>query len=220
MVFLLTLSSAFSALADIGGDNEFSDMDVPVVEEIPGDPAFILDDVPMLFDVNTPLDEFQRLPTFALANDGLDGPKYGNSISVSGGYTVWYYANCIPAYNTPGMHEIIFEYKFNSPVDRETFYINSANKPVGFSVGYRGVVSGSGSYTLSAVDGISYIDDYTVRISVKFPEAKVHDILFTSVTGSNAYDGVTFNVYSRKMVDYTMIGGDGGGGSGSGGAAT
>lgn len=216
----LVLCQAFSSLADIGGDNEFSDVDAPTVEEIPGDPTSLLDDVPMLFDVNTPLDEFQRLPTLALSNDAIGGLRFGNSISASGGYSTSYYVNCVPAYNTPGAHEIVFEYIFNSPVDHTKFYLDSANKPVGFSISYRRLYA-SGVSTFTSVAGISYIDDYTVRVSVTFAESKDHEFLYTSVGSSAAYDGVTFNVYSRKINDYTMIGGDGGGGSGSGsGAAT
>lgn len=222
------MCSVSSVLADTVGDGEMFVMDVQevepdvdiVVSEVPGDPSLLLDDVPMLLDVNTPLNEFQRLPTVGIDNSGIGGLRYGNSINASGGYSVSYYANCIPAYNTPGAHEVIFEYIFNTPVDHDKFYLTSSNEPKGFTVGYRRLYS-SGSSLFSKVDGISYIDDYTVRVSVNFSSAIDHEFMYAYVNSENAYNGVTINIYSRKINNFAMIGGDGGGGSeGGGGAAT
>lgn len=216
---LLALSSVFSALADIGGDNLEDIVDVPVVEEIPGDPAALLDNVPMPMSVVTPIEDFERLPTAFLYSSAVGGYAYGNSVSGDVNYPIYFYANA-SAVPRSGVVEFIVELTLPGGIDHDKIFLNESNNLTGFTLA-KFFNSSYGSFNSIAIDtftGINYVDDTTVRVS--FTATNFNGCMIRLDLKENYVNGGTVNIYARPVLMVSEIGGDGGGGSEGGGAAT
>lgn len=211
-----SVAQVYADLPEVVGDDV---VDSPVVEEIPGDPAMLLDDVPMLMSVVTPIDEFERLPTAFLYSSVVGGYAYGNSVSGDVSSPIYFFVNSSPIPRS-GAVELIAELSLPGGIDKEKIYLDSTNKLRGFSIA-KVDYDVNGLFKTSVIEtctGINYVNDTTVRVSFNIVNCSA--CMFRLSLTSSYLNGGTVNFYWRETTDVVTIGGDGGGGSGSGGAVT
>lgn len=183
--------------------------------EIPG--YLSGDDIPAPASVVTPIEQFTRLGTIAVSNTDIGGFRYGNSVSGELNGSVTYYANLTPFLEDVGeQYEFMYEATFKSPIDRDKVNITSSNEPRGFYVGSSRTGDMGTGLVYTKVDGINYVDDYTFRVSVIRKLDNYANLWMTA----SCRDGLTINIYVRKLTSFASNGGDGNGGSDGGGAAT
>ena len=223
MVFLLTLSSAFSALADIGGDETN-------MQEMSH--AF---ESPVLYNVASDLADYEKLPSLYIGGGGLPYYTIGNTISHCKSNQIEYMASPFLVNGYVRYVEFIYEIYDSSGIDRSLIKMSSTGKVsnVSFFMPYSDTA-------VSTVDGINYVDDNTVRFSICYDYTDMdayYSNPFKELVGMrlsssciDSDDTISLSVYAK--IDYgeppkvTVSdnggtgGGDGGGGSGSGGAAT
>lgn len=229
LVFLLTLSSAFSALADIGG-GELVESDEALFEA----EAYAFD-APMLYEVNSDLSDYILLPTYYISTKDLYPTNWcANSVAnLSGANGVSYLTNPYAYQGDIEFAEFIWVLTFSEPYDRSKIYLNSSNRIYGLTL-----VDGIETSSLTIVDGISYIDDYTLKISsttdLRNSSSIEHFVTEPRVLvpAASVPKGSSFTCQIYTKLEYrpktTVIGDSGGtgegggagGGSGSGGAAT
>lgn len=211
---VLAVGSVGQVYADLPEALEDGERVDIIVEEIPGDPADLLEDVPMPMSLDTPIEEFSRLPSVWMWSQALGGYRYGNSIRGDIVASVQYRANVTPLLPLPETSEYILEMTFVDPVDQNKIYITSKNVTTGFSFGF----TNGTSYTKLTCTSFRYVDEHTVRVSY-YCTAQESPFVGVSIDANCAH-GVAINVYCRETAIFSE-GGDGGGGSqGGGGAAT
>lgn len=216
-----SITSVYADLPEVVGDDVEDVIDLPVVEEIPGDPAALLDNIPMPMSVVTPIEEFERLPTAFLWSSAVGGYAYGNSVSGDVDSAIYFFANA-SAVPRSGVVEFIVELTLPGGIDHDKIFLNASNKLTGFTLG-KFFNASYGSFNSIAIDtfsGINYVDDTTVRVS--FTATNFNGCMLRLDLKDNYVNGGTVNIYARPVVMVSEIGGDGGGGSegGGGGAAT
>lgn len=221
---MLTLSSAFSALADIGGDNVVDGLDLL---EHDADTFVTYDDVALL-SVNDDLADAIKLPVlYVQSTDIAPNRQYGNVIhDIKTVSPVEFYFNPYIVNNKGYFTNFDLEFvlTFENGYDPAKLGVSSSATEItgtyGFSI-YPVTASNSRLPT-----GFRYVDDNTVRISYSYSSSTASSFTWLphiTLTGRDYLVGNSVKCDLYFIRDYSSVaveGGDGGGGSGSGGAAT